>query len=60
MQYVGNNYVAFRCSLTAAVTLSQWPNELSPTNDKDAELNKQILFGIDLNETSWEQRGRKA
>ena len=41
----------FKCSLTAASTLSSCTSELSPTNDKDAELNWQSPFSIDLNKT---------
>ena len=31
---------------TASIILA--PGELSPTNDRDAELHKQFSFGIDL------------
>ena len=31
-------YVAFKCSSTAATTLSLCTSELSPTSDKEAEL----------------------
>ena len=34
---------------TAAITSSSCTSEVSPTNDKDAEPNKQFLFCIDLN-----------
>ena len=33
-------YVAFKCSSTVAITLSLCASELSPTSDKDAELNR--------------------
>ena len=36
---------------TASITRSSCTSELSPANDKDAELNRQLPFGIDLNET---------
>ena len=46
-------YVAFICRstnrLTAAISLSSCTSESSPTSNKDAELNKQFRFGIDLN-----------
>ena len=38
----------FKCSSTAGITLSSCTGELSPDNDKDAELNRQFPFGIDL------------
>ena len=45
--------VAFICSstnrLTAAISLGSCTSEFSPISDKDAELNKQYPFGIDLN-----------
>ena len=34
-------YVSFKCSSTVAITLSSCTSRLSPTNDKDAELNRQ-------------------
>ena len=37
------------CSSTAAITQSSCTSELSPTNEKDAQLNRQFAFGIDLN-----------
>ena len=41
--------VGCKCSITAAITLCSCTSELSPTNDKDAELSRQFPFGIDLN-----------
>ena len=38
----------FRCSSTAGITLSSCTGKLSLDNDKDAELNRQFPFGIDL------------
>ena len=34
---------------TASITQISCTCELSPTNNKDAELNRQLPFGIDLN-----------
>ena len=39
------------CSLTAAITGGSYISELSPTNDKNAELNKQFPIGNDVNKT---------
>ena len=36
------------CSSTAGITLSSCTSDLSSANDKDAELNMQFPFGIDL------------
>ena len=44
--------MAFKCSLTATITLSSSTNGLSPIDDKDAELNKQFPFYNDLNKIS--------
>ena len=38
---------------TASIILA--PGELSPTNDRDAELHKQFLLGIDLKSTKYFQ-----
>ena len=38
----------FKCSSIAGIILSSCTSELSPDNDKDAELNRQFPFGIDL------------
>ena len=35
MRGVEHNYVAFKCNVAAAITLTSCNNELSPTNDKD-------------------------
>ena len=40
MQDVG--HAAIKYSLTAAITLSSCISDLSPTNDKNAEMNKQF------------------
>ena len=42
-------YVAFTCSSTATINRSSSTGVLSPTNDKDSELNRQFPFDIDLN-----------
>ena len=52
VQCVEHNYVPFKCSLTVVITLSLCTNELSPINDKDAKLKKQIPFANDLNKIS--------
>ena len=44
-------YAAFTCSSATAITLSSCISELSPSNDKDAGLNKQFVFYIDINKT---------
>ena len=49
---IWHNYMAFKCSLTATLTLSSSINGLSPSDDKDAELKKQFPFYNDLNKIS--------
>ena len=49
---IWHNYMAFKCSLTATITLSSSINGLSPSDDKDAKLEKQFPFYNDLNKIS--------
>ena len=50
MQDVGHKILHLHVTQsTASITLSSCTSELSPTNDKDAELYRQFPFGIDLN-----------
>ena len=49
---IWHNYMAFKCSLTATITLSSSINGLSPSDDKDAKLKKQFPFYNDLNKIS--------
>ena len=44
-----HNYVATESTLATTITLCLCTNNLSPTNGKDAEVNKQFPFGNDLN-----------
>ena len=34
-----------------SIILSSWTSDLSPTNDKEAELNQQFPFSIDLKQS---------
>ena len=49
MQDVRCNMLRLTFSSTASIILRLCTSELSPNNDKDAELNRQFLFGIDPN-----------
>ena len=49
MQDVGHNMLHLHVALQLPpITLSSWTNDLSPTSDKDAELNQQFPFSIVL------------
>ena len=44
-----HNYVATKSTVATAITLCSCTNNLSSTNGKDAEVNKQFPSGDDLN-----------
>ena len=48
MQDVGHNMLHLHVAQQLPITLSSWTSKLSPTNEKDAELNWQFPFGIHL------------
>ena len=49
MQNVGHDMLRLHVAQQLPpITLSSWTSDLYPTNDKDAELNQQFPFSIDL------------
>ena len=49
MQNVGHDMLRLHVAQQLPpITLSSWTSDLYPINDKDAELNQQFPFSIDL------------
>ena len=48
MQDAGHNMLHLHVVQQLPITLTSWTSELFPTNKKDAELNWQFAFGIDV------------
>ena len=48
MQDVEHNVLHLHVAHQLPITSISWTSVLSPTNDKDAELNWRFPFGIDL------------
>ena len=52
MQNVGHNMLHLHVAQQLpSIILSSWTSDLSPTNDKEAELNQQFPFSIDLKQS---------
>ena len=52
MQNVGHNMLRLHVAQQLpSIILSSWTSDLSPTNNKEAELNQQFPFNIDLKQS---------